>query len=499
MKRLHDGLVVLLCGYGAVLFFFALYPPVEFSVGPAELKVGGDKSTPRLFIALWLLWAGVRFRLGREVLPVMPRRAVLWSSAALFGLVYAAYLGNNLVLRGGDSMPAQLLSVSLLRHGSIYFDWLLPLIERQPYWLVHVDGHYLSSFPLGTGFLVLPVHVLAAIVSPQFGQLEYMQRLEKTSAAIVAALAVVLFFHFMRAYTSKKKALFLAFLLGFGTNLWVTGSQNLWQHGASALCLVAALLLYSHAGERREAAWLLGWPMVLALFCRPLNVLWIVPLGILAGLRYPRRTVAGALLALPLLLFAGWIHFHYYGHVLGSYAIHGEGRSWQTPLAYGLAANLVSPGRGVVVYTPMVLFAVAGAFCGLRRPELRGLTLAAVAAIVAYLMVISKFSHWWGGYCYGPRFQTELMPLYVFLLFPALPHLAGHRCRLSLFVGAVTVSVLMQSAGAFSRAVHDWSRYRDIDRHPERLWDWNQPQWLAWWQQKPESVPVAGKREISGR
>ncbi|MFO1491670.1 MAG: hypothetical protein U1F77_14655 [Kiritimatiellia bacterium] len=482
-ETVRIALALVLCAYGVALIYLSIHPPITFTIGSATLKAGGFKSTPRIFLALWALHALARRRSGREILPLSSRREKAGSLLSLFGLVFAVYIGNNIVMGSGDTKSAQLLSVSLFRHGGIDFDWVVPLLKQRPYWLKVIDGHYLSAFPLGTGFLVLPVQALAALISPDYGELAYMQKLEKVSAGLLAALTVTVCFCFLLRLTDKRRALFLTLLLAFGTNLWVTASQTLWQHGGACLCLVIALYLLARAEEDPRAIRFIGIPMVLAVFCRPLGALWIAPAVVWILLRHPRHIAWLILFALPLAAAAAALHLNVYHSLLGPYASHGSGKSWRTPLAEGLAGNLFSPARGIFVFTPVVFFSLAGLAAGLRTPRLRPLMIVAGVSVAAHLVVISRFSHWWGGHCYGPRFMTEVMPFLLLLILPLLPRLESSRAWKTVFALAIAWSVYTQAAGVYSQRATEWCRTWDIDAHPEHLWSWSHPHWLAWAQE----------------
>jgi hypothetical protein len=41
-------------------------------------------------------------------------------------------------------------------------------------------------------------------------------------------------------------------------------------------------------------------------------------------------------------------------------------------------------------------------------------------------------------------------------------------------------SVAMNAPGALSESANMWNATPNIDTHPERLWDWRHPQFLAW-------------------
>lgn len=95
-----------------------------------------------------------------------------------------------------------------------------------------------------------------------------------------------------------------------------------------------------------------------------------------------------------------------FGRITGGYAPE-FGRH---PLA-ALASILVSPGRGLLVYTPAALFALL-AFAPIARDSLaRHRPIAFAGGIFSLLQLASMaiWPVWWGGYCWGPRLLTEIL------------------------------------------------------------------------------------------
>src|SRR5438067_2143318 len=81
------------------------------------------------------------------------------------------------------------------------------------------------------------------------------------------------------------------------------------------------------------------------------------------------------------------------------------------PPLEGLYGVLLSPSRGLFVYSPFLLFAIAPFLRAWRERGgvallLRWLGVATVALVVAYAL----YAEWWGGRVYGARFLTDALP-----------------------------------------------------------------------------------------
>jgi hypothetical protein len=131
-----------------------------------------------------------------------------------------------------------------------------------------------------------------------------------------------------------------------------------------------------------------------------------------------------------------------------------------------LAGNLISPARGLLVYSPVLVLAVA-------RPATPEERLFAAVPVLHWI-VISTFPHWWGGDCYGARFFTDVLPYFAWFLAPVL---AVPRRRVA--IALAVLSVLIHFRGATAVATHQWNDGPPtVDQDPRRLWDWADPPFL---------------------
>jgi hypothetical protein len=157
-------------------------------------------------------------------------------------------------------------------------------------------------------------------------------------------------------------------------------------------------------------------------------------------------------------------------------------------LPVGFAGLTISPNRGILIYSPVVLVAVYGAVLAWKSRLVSGraagpfgqadaILLARYASIaaLAILLTYSKFIAWWGGHGYGPRYLTDAMP-FVGILFPLglSPLLAGtSRARIgkAAAIAVLTYSIFIQAVGAFC-----WPSSWTLDDPPYRfrLWDWRE-------------------------
>ncbi|HYT74315.1 MAG TPA: hypothetical protein VEL79_06175, partial [Vicinamibacterales bacterium] len=196
--------------------------------------------------------------------------------------------------------------------------------------------------------------------------------------------------------------------------------------------------------------------------------------------------VAGGAIGMMLL------YFHWFGSPFGPLIVVGTNnnrlhgvRSTFTFGPAGFAGLLVSPNRGLLVFSPVVLVALGGlraAFAEGRRGPLAWCALAAAAQFAAY----GVYSVWWAGHTYGPRYLLDVLPLLVPL---AAASLARVRARsLVGFASAVALvwSIGVSATGAFCYPNDQWNADpTDVDRDHARLWSWSDMQIVRCWQRGP--------------
>lgn len=110
-------------------------------------------------------------------------------------------------------------------------------------------------------------------------------------------------------------------------------------------------------------------------------------------------------------------------------------------------ALTVSPGKGVLIYSPALLLALAGLGRLFRTyPFLAG-GLTAFAAL--HLIGYSRQIIWWGGLSWGPRYMIPLIPGMMLAAAPAVAHLLRppRRWGLPLLIGLGLLAMLPQLAG----------------------------------------------------
>ncbi len=414
----------------------------------------------------------------------------------MFGVSLLIYRANDGFLYTYDSAPASLFVFNLLAHHTLFFDayrggYLYDLGAGYAF-VQRPDGHVVSLFPIGTALLTAPIFAFDWLRATATGPFPDTTALafeatrlayEKDAATLIGASAAVVFYLCARLLATLPVALGATLAFAFGTEMWTVGSQALWQHGA--INLMTLTMTYALLREGRSTR-------------RPRAIAWLCAAGAAAGfLPVVRPTAAAfALAGLAYVLVArrrdtwafgvgaaagvspglvwNWVAFH---SVVGGYATIADSYAFAPgPAARALAGLLVSPSKGLLIYTPFVAVSLVGAVRAARSGTRDGLLLTALAwAGLATVLNYAFFSRWIGGTCYGPRYLTDISSVVALLLIGALPVRRGARYPNRYAVGAlallVAYGVAVQAAGANGEPKSNWSGIPlDDGLHPERVW-----------------------------
>jgi hypothetical protein len=426
----------------------------------------------------------------------------------IFVLTLSIFLFSR-IHQVADSHYSMLLSQSLLSHRSFTLDaYALPRYEpvwhgyyfkNGPVYQLEVVGEHLYyHLPPGTSVLSTPFvaafNLLGVSAANPDGSYDPRGEMiiEAGLAALLMAALSVIFFYTARLALPLPWSITVALGGALGTQVYSTASRALWSDtwGILLLGIVVFLLLRNETGKRVLNPVLLATLLAWTYFVRPTFSVHIAAISVYLFVCYRRLFLAYALTGaawLALFVCYSWLHF---GRLLPSY--YSASRLQFDSFREALAGNLISPARGLLVYVPVLLFV---AFMLVRyRTTLarRRLVWLSAAITIGHLVAISSFNHWWGGHSFGPRFSTGLVPWFVLLAVLALramldwreQHRAASRAlwRTQLACGALLLlaSLFINTRGATSHATWLWnSRPEEIDQHPERLWDWTQPQFLA--------------------
>jgi len=383
----------------------------------------------------------------------------------------------------GDSLPAALIPFSVILDKSIALDRFGPYITEHVWYASEVilnrGGHWYSQYPIAGPLLATPLYLplafIPGIAKQPPGTLISMGRVgEKVAAVFLAAAAAVALLGLLRRLTSERAAWMLTLVFALGTANWSTSSQALWQHTFGQLAIFGCLWAVDRwgAGDSQVSSyWIAGAFAACAVAIRPTNVTLLPALAVALFLRparllhYVRVFVPVLLTAVPVLAY----NLAVFRSASGGYPVRiGE------QLGEGLLGVLISPGRGLLVYTPIVIFALAAFAPWVRelREQHRLLVVVATVFALTQIVLISMWPFWWGGYCWGPRLLTETVAPFMILIAVGWQAITGTGWK-QVFAGIAIYCCLVQALGVYCYPKGRWDGSPvSVNDDPSRLWDW---------------------------
>ena len=381
------------------------------------------------------------------------------AGAALAGLaVLAVLLANGRPIPAGDTRPTERVAASLVEE--LDFDLDEHPGVQAPF-ARQVGEHRVSIYPVFAAVLAAPVFALARLGLPldETG----CALAGKWAAALLSSLAMVTLFLALGRRHGEHDAFRSVLLLALGTSVWST-SQALWQHPAAVLLLALALLCTVRAEDDDVWAARAGLPLALAVAARHGDVLLAAALAVGLAVRWPRRVPGLLLWALPGVVFVLGYQWFYFG-APWRHGFTGSLGRFSEPWGVGQLGLLVSPAKGLLVFTPLAVVALVGLVRAFREGE-RWLSATLGLGFLAHWLLMGRWSEWHGGVSYGPRLMTDALPF----LFFFLPEGWSVMRRPAIVLAALSVGV--QAVGAFAYDMR-WER---LYQHPpsatgRELWD----------------------------
>lgn len=418
----------------------------------------------------------------------------------LFFLLLLIYTSNFNLIRAkdGDSLTFRYLPYSIIREFNFDLDefyeellasfpWLIyegPQGEKVPYYLIKVKGHYFPTDGIGPAILALPIFFIPIVIFKLPPESWMILFLSKLVAGILIAFSSVFMYLSAKLLSNDKKAWIVTFIYALCSGMWSITSQVLYQQTGSEFFL--AMSVYFLARGLKESKFIpySGFALASAILMRPTNI--IVMLVITLYIFHKYRNIFGRyiLYALPVILFI--LAYNYYNHgsiflfslmlynSFGALYKTGSPNMWSTPFLIGFLGMLISPSRGLFIYSPVFIFSFIGMVIAWK--ENKNLLFRYFSIVVIGLIIIhSKWYDWWGGWTFGCRMLNDAVPFLSLLLLPFMDYIDKKKTLVIPFIVAIIFSFSVQIIGAFLYD-NEWDARPDIDLHQYRLWSWKDSQ-----------------------
>lgn len=412
-------------------------------------------------------------------------------AALVLASVLIVYVASP-VITSIDSFWTIQTALSIIHKGNAKVDDFMVMREQYDNRLDEVDGNLYNRYPIAVSVMAVPFVWAAELVKPDLYVSmqthprradDFALSLEMWIASFYTALAALLIFFIARFQLTRPFALVAALVFAFATSAWTTASRALWQHGPSMLMLALVLYILLCARDRPRLIVLAAVPLAISFWIRPTNSIAVIAFSIYV-LKYYRQYltgyfITGLIVTLPFV----WYDLTLYHALLPEYF--NSARLGNTPFFWeALAGNLVSPARGLFIFSPVLLFAVVGAWEHWRTKRWSGLDTALLAIIAGHWLMISSYPHWWAGASFGPRYMSDILPFFMYFFIYALKWLGQAKRARKLVASTALLLLLVTSVaiewnGAVHFAAYAWNwNPVNVDDYKARLWDWGDPQFL---------------------
>ncbi len=412
--------------------------------------------------------------------------------------IFIVYNANLREIGGTDTVPATLLPAAIVKQQTFHLDMFRPLWRAYPDLARFtrfggatqtIDEHILSSYPIGGAILATPIYAIPAWMGWLTEWRDFRVVAKITASAWVAFSAGFIFLS-LRRWVAPGVALGLTVAYALGTSAWSVASQSMWQHGPGMFLLSLAVLLLQKLDEDPMASNVatIGVCLAMSVVCRPLNLIPALVFALFIVIRHREKLVAFAIPFAGIGLWLAWYNVTTFGNLSGglSAIYHSPAivfheitpeTAFTFPLHEGLVSTLVSPSKGFLIFSPFMIAGIISIGLALRGrvfPISRYLA----AWFLLVLFVLSKNQLWWGGATYGPRYFSELTIPLILIIGQNWPRIACRPVLFASFGVAVAVSMGIQVLGAFYSPCGWDTRPEWVHLHPERLWDWRDPEIL---------------------
>jgi len=370
----------------------------------------------------------------------MDGRTIVWAASMgrhpllLFMILFLLIANGR--MDSGDSNAELQGAFNLVRSGSFGTDQPYPDLEIQSLFVRGVSGRYYESHDLGNSLLMLPAAWVAVTITTMLPSLNLKgvagtysdssliiaKTLCSLTATMFSAIACFFLFRLFRLFLGWRTSVALASLFPFGT-YFAGYFRSCWDvvPACDSFCILLYFLTVMFAEERPENTTPMGAALWCAIIC--LFRYSMLPfLGIGMGLVFWRNrhrfhpiaylcsAVVFLITLLPTLIF----NLVRMGSLLKPATM-----SPQFSAQNGLSANiipgaiglLVSPNRGLFVFSPLLLLVIALPWCWRALPPpIRSILKSLTPGAFLYYVMISGLRNW-GAAGWGPRYLLPFLPL----------------------------------------------------------------------------------------
>ncbi len=366
----------------------------------------------------------------------------------LFFLLFLIYIVNIRPIIG-DADVSNYVSISIIKEGDFDLDEFVSYNTTGRIELKSVtksNGHVVSIDDVGGAILAAPLFLIPVVfgISSDSWLIPF---LGKIAAAILVALSALFLYYTLKKLTKEKYALFITLIYALATTSWSISSQGLWPHGPSQFSLTLALYFLVRGLKEKKYIIYSGFPLAFAVVCRSTNFLILIIFSIYVLHKHKDKFLKFASFALLPLIFLIIYNYHYFGFLLpfAKAPLYLKPELWKNNFFEGFFGQLISPSRGLFIYSPVLIFSLYGIYKSWKKSIV--LFCYSTIAIFVLICFYSYFKIWYGGHSWGPRYLADVLPFFSLLLVPAIEEISKRKIIKVIFILFFIISLFIQIEG----------------------------------------------------
>ncbi|GAC1467680.1 MAG: hypothetical protein PVSMB7_14630 [Chloroflexota bacterium] len=406
--------------------------------------------------------------------------------------------GSSDLKHNGDTDLRYQTTQALVDHHRLWIDhpmWVDTRISRGR------GGHEYVFYAPGQILLMAPLYIAGKAIAHHLSLPYDVTTLyaARSLDLFLGALLALAFFMFAESvgYTRRVAAV-LTLVFGLATVAWPDAQSGLEQTQVNLLLLIAVSSVWRYIrADLSRQVWLLGagTAVGIAIFTRYDAALFVPVVGlyptVIAGRRkgWAKGAVDFCVYAAAIVPWIAGIGLWNYVRLGNVFNTGLRESTWGEPFFTGLAGLLVSPGKGLIWYLPLV-FLLPWA---LPRFYRRAPSLVPFFAVLIMLPLVfySNLLYWHGDPAWGPRYLYTAVPYLVLPLGELLSAWSRLGSKLRAWTtGIILVSLAVQCAAVSVTQWRFWYRLQAVEEHSSQQFHWGAGYYHYYWNVRESPILV---------
>jgi len=352
-------------------------------------------------------------------------------------------------------------------------------------WIITIkNNHIYTTYPYLFPIMNLPFYLIFSFFYDlnQIGLKDIihpfspLNQLDNFIAAFWTALSAVLLFYYIYQYINQKIAYIILLIYVLASPSLSLLSHNTWQHTLIVNMVILLLILLKK--DSKYAAFAIGMILGILPHIRPTTIFFYPLILLNFQKKYIKYYIFGfIMLNLPLDI----INLMIYDHIVGPYYhLFKITKSLESKIDFfdTLLGLLISPSRGLYLFLPylFLLFLTAFKWKSFNTQKKEILVLSLI--VIIYIFYYSTYSIWHGGFNYGPRFLTDLLPIFMILLAKITWLYYQNRIYQTILFILSLIAFFIHIQPLLNDEFLKWETCYFRNNEKNKIWDWKYPVYL---------------------